>query len=168
MGTGSTLYRLVLLAHIIVAVVGFGGLFTHTLYTARALRMPAEPARVVLGATASAAKVAHYALYALLAFGIALVALSDGAIGFGATWISASFVVWFVIVGAAHGLVRPTIARLQERAEALADDVATGGSRTLADDTEAIGLTGRLRAGDGLIELLLLVALGLMIWQPGG
>lgn len=168
MGTGSALYRIVLLAHITCAIVGFGGLYTHSLYSARALRMPAEPARALLSATAGAAKLAHYAIYAVLAFGIALILFSDGAIEFSATWISASFVVWFLLVGVAHGAVRPAIAGLQTRAEALADDQITAGSRTLADDTESTGLTKRLRIGNGLVEVLLLVAIGLMIWQPGG
>lgn len=168
MGTGSALYRIVLVAHIVAAIVGFGGLFTHSLYTAKALRLPAEPARALLNTTAGVAKIAHNGIYAVLLFGVALILFSDGAVEFSAPWISASFVVWVLLVGAAHGAVRPAIAGLQQRAEALADDRTTAGSRTLADDTESSSLTGRLRIGNGVIEVLLLIALGLMIWQPGG
>lgn len=161
MGTTSAIYRIILLLHILTAIVGFGGLIAHGAYNAKAFRSTAGDALVLLRNTAAVTKIAHYAIYALFVFGIVLVSLSDGAIGFGAPWISASFLIVFAVVGIAHGLVRPAIRGLTARAEALAPDAA------LESDAEAKSLAGKLAIGEGLTQVLLAIALILMIWQPG-
>ncbi len=122
MGTGSVLYRIILVGHLIAAVVGFGGLITHGLYHARAVRASANEAGPLMRATVAVSQIAHYGLYALLAFGVVLISLSDDAWSFAAPWVSASFVVWFLIVGLLHGLVRPAQRRLQELATRAEND----------------------------------------------
>lgn len=122
MGTGSVLYRIILVGHLIAAVVGFGGLITHGLYHARAVRAAANETGPLMRATVLVSKFAHYAIYAVFAFGIILISLSDDAWSFAAPWVSASFVVWFVIVGLIHGLVRPAQRRLQELATRAEND----------------------------------------------
>lgn len=161
MGTGSALYRIVLLAHIAAAIVGFGGLLAAGLVHARAFRSPAAAAGTLLAAGRSIVRVANNALYALLLLGVVLVSLSDGAIGFGATWISASFVVWLLVLGALHGLVRPSVAGLADRADALGPEVALRGDGT------ADGLAKRLALGEALVQVGMVVGLALMLWQPG-
>ena len=89
-----------------------------------------------------------------------LVALSDSAIEFGDLWISLSFLVWFAIVGVTHGLVRPTQNRLVARAEALEPD------QIVSEDSEAMAQAKRMALGEGLVQLLLVAALALMVWQP--
>ncbi len=161
MGLDSAIYRIVLLLHIATAIVGFGGLVAHGAYNAKAFASKASEAVVLLKNTRAITNIAHYAIYALLAFGIILISLSDGAISMGAMWISASFVVWFLMVGAAHGLVKPTLAKMQDRAEAM------DGDAILKDDPEIGELAKKLAMGEGLSQLLLLIALILMVWQPG-
>jgi uncharacterized membrane protein len=162
MGTGSALYRIILLLHIATAIVGFGGVITHGAYHARAFRGPAGAAATILTATRGIGKIADYAIYAVLPLGIVLVAISDDAIGFGDPWISASFLVWILMVGAAHGAVRPAVKTMIERAGAIGEDTV------LETDTDAAAAARKLMIGEAAVQLLLVVALVLMIWQPGG
>ena len=161
MGLDSALYQIVLLLHIATAIVGFGGVVTHGAYNARAFRAPAGAARELLAATQSATNVAHYAIYAVLPLGMVLIAVSDDAFGWGDPWVSASFMVWFLLVGAAHGAVRPAVRALAERAASLDPDAA------LQDDTEAVAASRKLMIGEAATQLLLVIALFLMIWKPG-
>lgn len=157
----SVIYQIVLLLHIAAAIVGFGGIIAHSAYNAKAFGGTAGEARVLLSTTQLVTSLAHYAIYGVFLLGIALVALSDGGISFGAPWISASFVVWFALVGLAHGMVKPAVRSLKEKADELAP-----GAR-MADDPEVLGLAKKLALGDGLTQLLIVIALVLMIWQPG-
>ena len=61
-------------------------------------------------------------------------------------------------------MVRPSVRGLVQRAESLS---ATIPGPILETDAEAAGLGRRLAIGEGLIQVLLLVALYLMVWQPG-
>lgn len=162
MGIESTLYRLVLLLHIATAIVGFGGLIAHGAYHARAFRSPAATAASVLEITRGAAKVAEYAIYAVLPLGIVLIAISDDAFSLGDPWVSASFVVWLAMVGAYHGAVRPAVATMMSRARELSAETV------LSTDPEVEAASRKLMIGEAAIQLLVVVALFLMLWKPGG
>lgn len=157
----SNLYRFFLLLHILSAVVGFGGVIAHGMYNAKAFRSRAAEALVTLRTTASVTNIAHYGIYATLVFGMILIPQSDGFISFGDMWISMSFLVWIILVGLAHGLVRPAVKTLTQRAEAISGDTV------LANDAEAGEAAKKLALGEGLTQLLLAVALYLMIFKPG-
>jgi hypothetical protein len=157
----ATLFNIVLVLHVIVAIVAFGGLAMMSAYSSRALRGTAGRAAVLLETTADVTKVAHGALYAVAPLGIVLVSLSDGDIEFSALWISISFVVWFAMIGVAHALV---LKNLKAAATRAADLDPTS---ELADDPEALGYLKKMGAGDAIGQLLLVAALVLMVWQPG-
>lgn len=160
MGTASAIYRIVLLLHVATAIVGFGGLVANGINNAKAFHSPGPVAATLLRGSQSVARIAYLALYALFVLGIVLIAISDDAFSFGAPWVSASFLVWFVILGVSHGLVRPSVAALLGRAEAIGDAPIDG-------DGEAQGLARKLAMGEALVHVGLVVALVLMIWQPG-
>jgi len=161
MGTDSTLYQIVLLLHIAATIVGFGGLIAHGAYNARAFRGPAGVGSTLIETTRGVSKIAEYAIYAVLPLGIVLIAVSDDTFGFGDPWVSASFLVWFVMVGVYHGLVRPALRAIGERAAAVAPD-------SLVDtDQDAVAASKRLMMGEAATQLLVVVALFLMIWKPG-
>ncbi len=167
MGTASVIYRIVLLLHIGASIVGFGGLLANGINNAKAYRSPVDQATTLLRGTQAVSKIAYYALYALLALGIVLIALSDSAFSYGAPWVSASFVVWFALIGVSHGLVRPAVAGLVDRAAALASAAPGQSVPILESDEAAGGLARRLAIGEAVVQLLLVVSLVLMIWQPG-
>ncbi|MGI9614806.1 MAG: hypothetical protein ACR2QO_17990 [Acidimicrobiales bacterium] len=161
MGTASLLYRVVLLLHIGASIVAFGGLIANGVLNARAFNGPSGEGGVVLAAGRAVSKLADYALYALLPLGIVLIAVSDDAFGFGDPWVSASFVVWFAVVGVTHGLVRPAVRTMSEQVDSL------GGSGRLADDATSVAASRKLMLGETFTQLLLATALILMIWKPG-
>lgn len=162
MGVTSTLYRIVDVLHILAAIVGFGGLVAHGAYNANAFKGRAGDALAVLRSTAGVTNIAMNAIYAVFALGIALVALSDGVHGFGDPWVSASFVVWFAIVGISHGMVKPSVTALTGAAAAAAPE------SLLSEDASAMAAAKKLAMGEGLVQVLLAVALVLMIFQFGG
>lgn len=161
MGTDSAIYNIVLLLHIATAIVGFGGLIAHSAYNARAFASPAGEAAILFKNTRAITNISNYALYALFVLGIVLISLSDGTYGMGEAWVSASFVVWFFVLGAAHGLVKPTMVKMQERAEALES------SAVVKNDSEFGNLAKKLAMGEGAVQVLLVVGLVLMLWKPG-
>jgi hypothetical protein len=161
MGTSSALYRIILLLHVATAIVGFGGVIAHGAYHARAFRGPAGAAATILSTTRGITKIAEYAIYAIMPLGIVLVTISDDAFTMGDPWVSASFLVWLLVVGAAHGAIRPAVKTLLARAGALSSDTV------LDTDTEAAAAARKLMIGEAAMQLLLVIALVLMIWQPG-
>lgn len=161
MGLDSAIYQIVLLLHTVAAIVGFGGVITHGFYNAKAFRGTAGEAAPILRATQGVTNLAHYGFYGLFVFGLLLIPLSDGAFSFAEPWISAAFVVIFAVIGMAHGLVRPAVRGLTARAEAMAP------GDSMETDAEVNGLAKKLALGEGLTQLLLVVALVLMIWQFG-
>lgn len=161
MGLDSTLYRIILLLHITTAIVGFGGIVAHGAYHARAFRSAAANARPVLEVTRQVGKIAEYAIYAVLPLGIVLISISDDTFSMGDAWVSASFVVWFLMVGAMHGAIRPAVKTMAQRAGAM------DGDTILDTDDEAKDAARKLTIGEAATQLLVVVALVLMIWKPG-
>jgi hypothetical protein len=162
LGTDTALFQIIILAHIAAAIVGFGGMITHGTYHARAFRAPAGIARTLLEATSGVAKWADYGIYAVLPLGIAAIAVSDDIFSMGDPWVSASFVVWFLLVGAIHGAIRPAVKAMTARAEVLEPGTV------LETDDESAAAARKLMIGEAATHLLLLLALALMIWKPGG
>lgn len=157
----STLYKIVLLLHIAAAIVGFGGVIAHGAYNAKAFAAKASEARVLLRATQTVTNLAHYAIYGVFLLGIILVSLSDKVISMGAAWISASMLVWFLLVGVAHGLVKPTVRGLLTEADAMAaDDV-------MSSSPGVVALAKKLALGEALTQILLVISIVLMVWKPG-
>ncbi len=161
METTAVIYRILLLGHIASAIVGFGALIAHGGYHASAARSPAADALPLLRATDRGARVAEYGLYGVLAFGILLIALSDDVFRYREPWLVAALIIWLVIIGLVHGLVRPARTRLSDLA-AVGD-----GDDDLADSKAARPILARLALGEAGVQLLLAAALILMIWKPG-
>ncbi len=157
----ETLYNIVLVLHIIVAVVGFGGMATMSAYNSRAMRTTAGRAATLFETTVDVTKVAHGAMYAVAPLGIVLVSLSDGGVEFSELWISLSFLVWFAMIGVAHALVLKNLKLVSARANELDPTV------DFARDSQALEGLKKMGMGDGIGQLLLVAALVLMVWQPG-
>lgn len=158
----SAIYQIILLLHIVAAIVGFGGVIAHGAYNSRAYASSAQDAKVLLGATQTVVQIAHYAIYAVFVLGIIMVSLSGGDVGFGEPWISASFVIWIALVGLAHGMVKPAVKAMADRAEAMEP------SAELRSDDQATAAAKKLALGEGLTQLLLVAAIVVMVWQFGG
>jgi len=161
MGIGTNIYNIVLLLHVATAIVGFGGMIAHGAYNAKAFRSPASEAATIMKTTQSAAKMVEYAVYAVMPLGVVLISVSDKAFSMGAPWVSAAFVVWFVVVGLFHAMIRPAQKVFAARAEEIAP------TTVLSADPEAEASSRKLMIGELGVQVMTLVALYLMVWQPG-
>jgi hypothetical protein len=159
------LERLFLAAHVACAVVGFGGLALHSLTVARLGRFDGAEAYAVARADYSRARLAEKFLYVLPVAGIGAVWASDGRIGFGEAWLGIAAGVYVVALAVLHGVLGPARRRLLVLLGGLAGEpVSTEGPRRVE-----LGAVGRrLSLGSAVLDLLFVVALVLMIWQPGG
>ena len=104
--------------------------------------------QLVVAMAANARRLYSPALIVAGLLGIALVEMSEDAISLTEGWVIAAIVIWVVMNGVLHGMIRPAL-----KAQG-AGDVSTGTEK-------------RLEAGSGLLSILFTVQLILMIWQPG-
>jgi hypothetical protein len=147
---GGAAYKVLLALHLLSVVIGFGPWFLNGLLPARALGRDATEAKSISGANLQVSTVSQFAIYGALIFGLgALGSAHKHTIDFGDTFIWVTLVVWVAIVGVLHGLVLPAQRELAEGS----GDRAT--------------LTQRQSLGVAIINLLVIVAIVLMVWEPG-
>lgn len=156
------MYETVLVVHILTAIVGFGGLVGHSMYSSRALRGTAGDAVVLFDSTVAVSRMAYYAIYAVGPLGVVLITLdADDPIEFSSLWISLSFLTWFAMIGLGHALITRNLKATIERAGQLDP------SSNFADDRPGVDLLKKVALGDLLVQTLLIVSVALMVWQPG-
>lgn len=163
---GSGLYKVVLLLHILAAIVGFGGVLLNGVYATMAKANPGPEGAAITRANFHVTSVwAERSIYGVFVFGLLLVPLSDGAIGFGDTWVWTSMALYVVGIGVAHAVLLPSGRRMVELSAAAAQADPSAGPPPQVGEMERLGK--RLGAASGVNHLLLVVILGLMIWKPG-
>lgn len=164
MGVSGDLYRFVLLLHILTVVVAFGSFMASAAY-ARLARERGGPEGVAINEASAAVtkRVSQGAFWAVPLLGILLVVLSDGAIGFDEAWISLSFLLYIAAAILLAAVVIPTQRRTNQLA---AESVANRSAET--GRGEMVRLDKKLAAFSGVFNLLFLVILALMVFQPGG
>ena len=159
------LERLLTLVHVVCAVIGFGGLALHSLTVARLGRLDGAEAYAVARSDYARGRLAEKFLYVLPVAGVGAVWASDGRIGFGEAWLGIAAGVYVVALGVLHGVLGPARRRLLVLLGGLAGEpVSNEGPLRL----ELGALGRRLSLGSAALDLLLVAALVLMIWQPGG
>lgn len=156
------MYEAWLFLHIACVIIGYGGVALDLIYTNQIRRFAGPEAHAVAAANwAASHKFAEWFLYGVPVFGI-LVAL-DADISLGAPWLSASFLFYLLSLGVLHGLVNPA----RRQALVLLGELAGRGGSS-AQGTELARLGRMMSLGQTLFSLLGVIALALMIWQPGG
>lgn len=170
MGTQTTLYKIVLILHILVVIVGIGTVFLNGLYGAEAKKRPGPGGLAIAQANFRVSMVAEYFIYAVFVLGIALVLLSDGQWRFSQTWVWASIVAFVVSLGVSHGVLLPKVRRMN----ALMEELATAGpppGGAAAGPPPQVGMIETLGkqvgAASGVLHLMTLVLLFLMVFKPG-
>ena len=150
LGAGTTAYNIVELLHVLTVLVALAPVFVHPL-----LRKQMQSAggagyqQMVVAMAANARRLYSPALIVAGLLGIALVEMSEDAISLTEGWVIAAIVIWVVMNGVLHGMIRP----------ALKAQGAEGASP---------GTEKRLEVGSALLSVGFTVQLILMIWQPGG
>ncbi len=168
-GAGSGLYKFVLVLHLLAAIVGFGNLFLAGVFGVKARARGGTEGLAISEALADVSE--HWTMwfiYAVPILGIILITLSHDAWKFSQMWISLSFLLYIAAVGLTHGLLFPTVRRMNGlAAEMVAGGPAAGGDGPPPQVTELDALGTRAAAVGAAINLLVVVTLFLMVWKPG-
>ena len=167
----SGTYKLVLVLHILSAIVGFGAVFLNALYGQQAKARRGREGLAIAEANFLVSTVAEFFIYAVFVFGILLVILSDDAWTFGQFWIWSSMTLYVIGLGLAHGVLRPNVRRMN----ALMSELAEMGSPPMGDSpggpppqvTELEGRGQRVGLTGTTLNVLVVLILFLMVWQPG-
>jgi uncharacterized membrane protein len=166
LGTNSGIYKLLLVLHILVAIVGLGAVFLNGLYAAQAQKRPGPGGRAISEANFAVSYLAEKAIYLIPVFGILLVLVSDDAWDFGQTWIWASLALYVVAIGISHSVLIPGHRKINELlAEMEQGPPPAGGPPPQVVQIEALG---KKQAAAGMtLNLFVVVFLVLMVWKPG-
>lgn len=143
-------YKILLVLHLLAVIIGFGPWFLNGLIPQRALGSEPGEAQAISRANLQVSVVSQYAIYAVVIFGLGTLGASHKhTIDFGDTFVWLSILLWVAVVGVLHGMVLPAQRRLA------------------AGDGDRATLTQRQSLGVALINLLVIVALFLMVFEPG-
>ena len=165
-GPNGWLYHLLVLFHIISAVAGFGGLAYRAFVLDLARHRGDAAAAGVLAVYGQISQLAEALVYGVGIFGIAAVAVGGGHRYFQKAWVLAALVIFVVMVGLLHGLVRPAERRYRAVMLELAQTPALAPPARPPQLAELDRLRQRVGAGMGTFNVLLLAALYLMVFKP--
>lgn len=173
MGTDSGVYKAVLVAHILCAIVGFGVIFLNGVSAREAQRRSGSAGLAVSEANLKVTEVGQYFVYAVFVLGFALVGLSDSAWRFGQTWIWLATLLYLGGVAVWHAGMMPATRRMVAVQRELAASAAVGGETGVAESCssggpdELVALARRVTATSAVVDVLLVAILALMVWKPG-
>ena len=154
-GTNSGIYKFFLVLHILMAIVGFGGVVLNGLYAARARKIGGREGLAVSEVNEFVtSKAAEHAIYSVFVIGVILVLLSDKAWKFDQIWLQVAMTLFII----AAVVARFVLIRGHRRMNAL---MAEGG-----DQAEIDAIYKRLGAAGGALNVALVVILFMMVWKP--
>jgi len=158
MGISGDLYQFVKVLHILAAIVGFGGMLIAGFYGEEARKRPGREGLAIAETTLTVTgKVPTMAVYTVPVLGILLIFLSDDAFKFSQAWVSASFALYFVLIGLSVGVQVPAVRKM----------VALRASEDGAASAEMRGLGKKVAVAGGIVNVLWVVTLFLMVFKPG-
>jgi uncharacterized membrane protein len=164
----DTGYRIVLVAHILFAIVGFGAVVLNGVYAAQMRSRKGPGALAIFEANFKVSKIGQYCIYVVFVLGLALVGMSDKAWKFDQTWIWLSITLYVIATGISHGLLWPRVRRvgvlMREMVNA-GPPAGAGGPPPQALELEKIG--PQLAMLGMTLNLFLVAILVLMVFRPG-
>jgi hypothetical protein len=166
MEVGSGLFKTLLVLHILSAIVGIGGVLLNGFYAAEAQKRPGPAGRAVSEANYAVTGIAEKVIYLVPVFGILLVLASDGVFKFSQTFIWLSLTLFIIAIGLSHSILIPG----HKQINALLLEMEQGPPPVGGPPPQVaqIQTLGKKQAGTAMaLDLILVVILGLMIWQPG-
>jgi hypothetical protein len=162
----SGLFKLFLVLHILSAIVGLGGVLLNGVYAAQAQQRPGPGGRAVSEANFAVTGIAEKVIYLIPVFGILLVLSSDGVFKFSNTFVWLSLVLFIIAIGLSHSILIPGHKKINALLlEMEQGPPPVGGPPPQAAQIQEIG---KKQAGTAMaLNLILVVIVCLMIWQPG-
>lgn len=169
MGVNSGLYKFIFVLHLLAVIAGFGPTILAPAFGAQAKARQGREGLAIAEATLDViSKYAEWIIYSVPIFGILLVLVSDDAIDFGDTWISASLTLYIVALGLVHAIHFKNLKRMNvlmaELAAGPPPGAAGGGPPPQVAELEQ---RGKQVAMVGMIlNVILVTIVALMVWKP--
>ncbi len=139
MGVDSPAYDVVLTAHILCAVVGFGAVALNGIYGVEAKRRGGAQGLAIFEATEKVARVAEAFILAVPVLGISLVLMSHQRWSFSQAWVVAALALFGAALVLVFGFHRPNLLRMRT----LMGDLALGeGQGLIAAGAQGTGSHG--------------------------
>jgi hypothetical protein len=162
----TTGYHILVMLHLISVIGGFGALSFNALYMSLAQRRQQGGTGAIMEVNGLVSGMAEILIYAALLFGIGAVASSHSTVKFSQAWVSAAFAVYIVAVGVLHGWIK----RHQRLYVAMVQKLESGAepSTQRQDLAELQRLEKRVGFGWGVFNVLVIGAVYLMVFKPGG
>lgn len=165
----SGLHKLLIVAHIMAAIIGFGAVYLNGIYGAEVKKRKGPEGLAVLQANHRVSNVGEWFVYLVPVFGILLVVTSDKVFKFSQTWIWLALLLYIVGLGVSHGVMIPTVKKMEATMEELnamgPPPAGAGGPPPQVAVMEDLGK--RLAAGGMFLNVLLVVLVSIMVWKPG-
>lgn len=169
MGVNSGIYKFLFVMHLMAVIAGFGPTLLAPAFGAQAKARKGREGLAIAEATFDVmSKYAEWIIYSVPIFGILLILVSDDAIQFGDTWISASLGLYVVAQGLVHAVHFKNLKRMNvlmgELAAGPPPGAGGGGPPPQVAELEA---RGKQVALVGMIlNVILVVIVALMVWKP--
>ncbi len=172
MGLNSGIYKVLFVLHLLAVIVGFGPLMLAALFGVKAKARGGREGLAIGESTYDVMHTAQLAVYATPILGILLVLTSDDVWKFSQTWISLSFLLYFVGLGLSHGVHFKNLRRMNELMAGLVAGPAPGagggvrsGPPPQVAELEERGKKAALIGG--ILNLIVVVIVALMVFKPG-
>jgi len=165
---GSTLFFIVLTLHILCAIVGFGAVFLNAIYGQQAKAHKGPEGLAIADANYLVSTVGEYFIYAVFLLGIALVLIGDPIVKFSQTFVWLAMTLYLIAIVLSHTILLPGVRRLRALMNELnqSGPPPAGGPPPQVLEMEKVGK--RVGATGATLDLMLIVILTLMVFQPGG
>jgi hypothetical protein len=158
----AAVFGVLVALHVICAIVGFGSIGLSGVYAAGVSRLAKNAQTGPSGEGEELRRffgrppLGMWAIAGVAPLGAGALAAQHHGGGFAQGWVVAALIVWVVACGVASGLVIPA-------SRAIGATLAAESSDPTPD---LAGLGRRVAIGAGACDVLFVVALALMIWQP--
>ena len=159
-------YHVLVMLHLLSVIGGFGALAFNALYMSLAQRRPQGGTGAIMEVNGLVSGLAEILIYAALLFGIGAVASSHSTVKFSDAWVSAALGVYVAAVGVLHGWIK----RNQRLYVAMVRKLESGAEpSTQEQDLSGLQqLEKRVGFGWGVFNVLVIGAVYLMVFKPGG
>jgi hypothetical protein len=163
---GGWLYDLLVFAHITCAVAGFGAVVYRGLMLDLARRRGAAAAAGVLSVYGQISQIGEMLIYGVAVFGLGAIAAGNDTAYFKKAWVLAAVVVYVLMIGVLHGVVRPAERAYRRTMLELAQMPPVAPPARPPQLAQLDDLYTRVAVGAGMFNVGLLGALYLMVFKP--
>jgi uncharacterized membrane protein len=159
-------YKLLLVLHIVLVIVGFGGVVLNGVYGAQAQKRGGSEGLAITEANYFVStKISEICIYLVPLVGFALIGASDGAWTFSQTWVWLSLVLYVIALGITHSMILPSAKRLIVLQKELVGAPAAAGPPPQVAEIEQCNQ--RLALASTINHVFLLVIIVMMVFKPG-